>query len=131
MSCKPDQQVVAGAAAGVLGGLFGAGAPPALVLFAFLSTRSHLGLRPDILRASGQANYFANVFMRGILLSAQGVLFLDRWWRYYLICIVAGGLGVLAGSRFYALHKPDPVKYQKMMLVLLVVCGLFFILTPR
>jgi predicted membrane channel-forming protein YqfA (hemolysin III family) len=69
--------------------------------------------------------------MRGILLSAQGVLFLDRWWRYYLICIVAGGLGVLVGSRFYALHKPDPVKYQKMMLVLLVVCGLFFILTPR
>jgi hypothetical protein len=50
-------RVVSGAAAGVLGGLFGAGAPPALLLFAFFAARPDLQLSPAVLRSSGVARY--------------------------------------------------------------------------
>jgi len=121
---------VAGAAAGALSGLFGAGAPPALVLFAYFASRPDLALHPAVLRASGQANYFGNVFIRACFLASRNFLFFDRWWRYYCICIAAGAVGVLAGSRLYRMQKPDPIKYQKIMQALLFSCGVFFLFTP-
>ena len=128
--CRLSRQVDTGGAAGVLGGLFGAGAPPALVLFAFLASRTDLQLGPPVLRATGQANYFANVFLRGIFLASQGLLFFDRWWRYYIICTISGAAGVVAGSGLYQVHKPNPARYQKIMQALLFACGVFFLFNP-
>ena len=41
----------------MLGGLFGAGAPPALLLFAFFASRPDLQLSPALLRSSGVAAF--------------------------------------------------------------------------
>lgn len=87
-------------------------------------------MRACIYTLTGQANYFGNVFMRAVFLASQNLLFFDRWWRYYVICTITGGVGVIAGSLLYRLHKPNPAKYQKMMQALLLACGVFFLFTP-
>jgi len=101
-----------------------------LVLFAFFASRSELKLAPPILRSSGQMNYWCNIFIRLCLLASHNLLFFDRWWRYYCVCIIAGALGVVAGQALYCVRKPNAAKYQKMMQMLLFSCGLFFLFTP-
>ena len=122
---------LAGAAAGILGGLFGAGAPPALVLFAYFASRKDLELGPSVLRSTGQTNYFGNIFIRALFLAARGLLFFDRWWKYFCVCILAGGVGAIAGTAFYRIRTPDPINYQRMMQALLLACGVFFLATPQ
>mmetsp|Transcript_15133 Transcript_15133/g.51056 ORF Transcript_15133/g.51056 Transcript_15133/m.51056 type:complete len:378 (+) Transcript_15133:100-1233(+) len=122
---------VAGGIAGFLGGLFGAGGPPILVLFAYIATRHDLGITQQNIRSTGQTTYFLSIIWRLVVLAVQDLLFISRWWPYYLCVMASGSVGALAGSWLYHKLPTDTKQYQKLLQGMLVLCGLFFLFGPN
>jgi len=61
--------VVSGCMAGFLGGLFGAGGPPILVLFAWVSMNPQYGISPMMMRCTGQVGYWSSCVVRVVVLA--------------------------------------------------------------
>uniref|UniRef100_A0A7S0DXC2 Uncharacterized protein n=1 Tax=Hanusia phi TaxID=3032 RepID=A0A7S0DXC2_9CRYP len=122
---------LAGTIAGFLGGLFGAGGPPVLVLFAYISTRPDLGISQQNIRSTGQTAYFISTLWRLLVLAVQDLLFVSRWWPYYLCVMASGAVGSVAGTVLYHKLPADTKQYQKLLQSLLVSCGIFFLFSPK